>query len=105
MLCDAGLRRPKLDPGRPRHAARSRRHCEVAGRSRLAWSWPAGPGSRGRGMRRHEAGSGGALRRREFLRAGLLGFGGLTLPQLMALRARAADPGAGERTALIVVLL
>ncbi|MFO0890396.1 MAG: DUF1501 domain-containing protein [Isosphaeraceae bacterium] len=44
------------------------------------------------------------MRRREFLRAGLVGFSGLTLPGLFALRA-AAPAGAGERTALLVVWL
>src|SRR5215467_9594567 len=43
------------------------------------------------------------MRRREFLRAGLGGFGCLSLPDLLALRARAWQPGA--RTALIVVWL
>jgi uncharacterized protein (DUF1501 family) len=43
------------------------------------------------------------MRRREFLRAGLCGFGCLSLPELLALRARAAQPG--TRTALIVVWL
>jgi uncharacterized protein (DUF1501 family) len=43
-----------------------------------------------------------ALRRREFLRVGL---GGLSLPGLLTLRARAAAPPRGERTALLVVWL
>jgi uncharacterized protein (DUF1501 family) len=43
------------------------------------------------------------MRRREFLRAGLGGFVCLSLPELLALRARAGQPGA--RTALIVVWL
>lgn len=45
------------------------------------------------------------MRRREFLRAGLMGLGSLTLPQLLALRARAGASGGGERTALLVVWL
>ena len=43
------------------------------------------------------------MRRREFLRAGLAGLTGLTLPDLLALRARADTTG--ERTALLVVWL
>src|SRR6516165_6924267 len=43
------------------------------------------------------------MRRREFLRAGLAGLSGLTLPDLLALRARAGTTG--ERTALLVVWL
>lgn len=42
------------------------------------------------------------MRRREFLRTGLAG---LSLPQLLALRARAGTPSTGDRTALIVVWL
>jgi Protein of unknown function (DUF1501) len=42
------------------------------------------------------------MRRREFLRTGLAG---LSLPQLLALRARAGTSSAGDRTALIVVWL
>ncbi|APW62358.1 DUF1501 domain-containing protein [Paludisphaera borealis] len=42
------------------------------------------------------------MRRREFLRTGLAG---LSLPQLLAMRARAGTPSTGERTALIVVWL
>ena len=45
------------------------------------------------------------MRRREFLRAGLAGLSGLTLPGLLALRARAGTAPAGERTALLVVWL
>src|SRR3954454_21793011 len=41
------------------------------------------------------------MRRREFLRAGLAGLSGLTLPGLFELRARAGSTA--ERTALIVV--
>ncbi len=47
----------------------------------------------------------GPMRRREFLRFGLTGFAGLTLPALYRLRADAADDQTGERTALIVVWL
>src|SRR5262249_17674676 len=43
------------------------------------------------------------MRRRDFLRAGLAGLSGLTLPDLLALRARAGTTG--ERTALLVVWL
>ena len=45
------------------------------------------------------------MRRREFLRAGLPGLAGLTLPGLLALRARAGSTPRGERTALLVVWL
>ncbi len=45
------------------------------------------------------------MRRREFLRAGLAGLSGLTLPELFARRARAATGAASERTALLVVWL
>ena len=45
------------------------------------------------------------MRRREFLRAGLAGLSGLTLPGLLALRARAGTGSTGERTALLVVWL
>jgi uncharacterized protein (DUF1501 family) len=45
------------------------------------------------------------MRRREFLRAGLAGLSGLTLAELIALRARAATVVGSERTALIVVWL
>lgn len=45
------------------------------------------------------------MQRREFLRAGLAGLSGLTLPELFALRARAGAGSRGERTALIVVWL
>jgi hypothetical protein len=50
----------------------------------------------------------GPLRRREFLRLGLTGFAGLSLPALYRLRAQAAAAETGasrERTALIVVWL
>jgi uncharacterized protein (DUF1501 family) len=43
------------------------------------------------------------MRRREFLRAGLAGVSGLTLPELIALRAGSGSEG--ERTALLVVWL
>ncbi|MEX0676901.1 MAG: DUF1501 domain-containing protein [Pirellulales bacterium] len=43
--------------------------------------------------------------RREFLRVGLAGFGALSLPGLLRLRAAAATPGGGERTAVIIVWL
>lgn len=45
------------------------------------------------------------LSRREVLRAGLVGFSGLTLPGLMNLRARAAAAGGKEKTAVILVWL
>jgi hypothetical protein len=47
------------------------------------------------------------MRRREFLRVGMSGLGGLSLPGLMALRSRAGSAAADrrERTALIVVWL
>ena len=45
------------------------------------------------------------MRRREFLRVGLAGFGSLALPGLMRLRVEAATPSAGERTAVILVWL
>jgi len=45
------------------------------------------------------------MRQREFLRVGLAGFSGLTLPELIARRAGAATGSAGERTALLVVWL
>src|SRR5262245_40158170 len=44
------------------------------------------------------------MNRREFLSAGLTGLGSLSLPGLLALRARAAA-GPRERTALLVVWL
>ena len=44
------------------------------------------------------------INRREVLRAGLVGFTGLTLPGLLNLRARAAA-GGGEKTAVILVWL
>lgn len=47
----------------------------------------------------------GPIRRREFLRAGLAGFGGLSLPGLLRLRAEAAVDEARERTAIIIVWL
>src|SRR3989440_8811149 len=43
--------------------------------------------------------------RREFLRAGLAGFGTLSLPGLFRLRARAALPESSGRTAVILVWL
>ena len=43
--------------------------------------------------------------RREFLRAGLAGFGTLSLPALLRLRAQAAAAPARERTAVIIVWL
>src|SRR3954447_15922832 len=45
------------------------------------------------------------MRRREFLRAGLAGPSGLTLPGLIALRARAGTDSTSDRTALLVVWL
>src|SRR5262245_54042174 len=53
----------------------------------------------------HESGTPLRLRRREFLCVGLLGLGGLTLPQLLAHRARGASAATRDRTALIVVWL
>jgi uncharacterized protein (DUF1501 family) len=47
----------------------------------------------------------GPIRRREFLRAGLAGFGSLSLPGLFRLRAEAAAPPQRERTAVIIVWL
>jgi uncharacterized protein (DUF1501 family) len=43
--------------------------------------------------------------RREFLRVGLAGFGSLSLPGLLRLRAAAAAPGTEQRTAVIIVWL
>ncbi|MFO0887822.1 MAG: DUF1501 domain-containing protein [Isosphaeraceae bacterium] len=43
--------------------------------------------------------------RREFLRAGMMGFGTLSLPGLLRLRAEAAVESPGEPTALIIVWL
>ncbi len=45
------------------------------------------------------------IRRREFLRFGMAGLSGLTLPGLLRLRAEAALPRKSEPTALIVVFL
>jgi uncharacterized protein (DUF1501 family) len=45
------------------------------------------------------------MQRREFLRAGLTGFGSLSLPALMRLRAHAGATGSGDRTAVILVWL
>ena len=45
------------------------------------------------------------LKRREFLRTGLTGFGSLSLPGLLSLRAEAGLAAAGPRTALILVWL
>jgi uncharacterized protein (DUF1501 family) len=47
----------------------------------------------------------GGLKRREFLRAGLAGFGSLSLPSLLRLRAEAPLPEAKKRTAVIIVWL
>ena len=47
----------------------------------------------------------GPLRRREFLRVGLAGLGGLTLPQLFQLRANAGASPRSERKAVIIVWL
>src|SRR5262245_55507162 len=47
----------------------------------------------------------GPLRRREFLRAGLAGLSGLSLPGLFRLRAEAGVPELRERTAVIIVWL
>src|SRR4051794_15235239 len=47
----------------------------------------------------------GGTTRRELLRAGLAGFGALSLPGLLRLRAEASTPGAGEPTAVILVWL
>jgi uncharacterized protein (DUF1501 family) len=47
----------------------------------------------------------GPIRRREFLRAGLAGLGGLSLPGLFRLRAEAAASPQRERTAVIIVWL
>src|SRR5262245_12479878 len=47
----------------------------------------------------------GGVTRRELLRAGLAGFGALSLPGLLRLRAEAARPSAGEPTAVILVWL
>ncbi len=45
------------------------------------------------------------MHRREFLRLGLAGLANLTLPELLAQRARAGTSAAGDRTAVIVVWL
>ena len=42
--------------------------------------------------------------RREFLQAGLAGFAGLALPDLLRLRAQAPRPGTDERTAIIYLV-
>lgn len=47
----------------------------------------------------------GPLRRRDFLKLGLAGFSGLTLPELFRLRADAASPIPSRRSAIIVVWL
>ncbi len=47
----------------------------------------------------------GPLRRREFLRVGLAGLGGLSLPGLFQLRAQAQETRERERTAVIIVWL
>jgi hypothetical protein len=47
----------------------------------------------------------GRFQRREFLRAGLAGLGGLTLPGLLQARAQAAPGPSRERTAVILVWL
>ncbi|MBI3863484.1 MAG: DUF1501 domain-containing protein [Planctomycetia bacterium] len=45
------------------------------------------------------------MNRRKFLRVGLAGFGSLSLPGLMRMRAQAAQPQSGGRTAVILVWL
>jgi len=47
----------------------------------------------------------GPLLRRDFLRLGLAGFAGLSLPELFRLRAEAATPASSRRSAIIVVWL
>jgi hypothetical protein len=47
----------------------------------------------------------GPLRRRSFLRLGLSGFAGLSLPELFRIRAEAAEPANARRSAIIVVWL
>jgi uncharacterized protein (DUF1501 family) len=47
----------------------------------------------------------GSNSRREFLRIGLAGFGGLSLPALLRLQAEAAPAATRERTAVIIVWL
>lgn len=47
----------------------------------------------------------GPVRRRDFLRLGLAGFAGLSLPDLYRLRAEEVNPAAARRTAIIVVWL
>src|SRR5450755_1459755 len=53
----------------------------------------------------HKTGCQGPLRRRGFLRLGLAGFSGLTLPELFRLRADAGLPTPARRSAIIVVWL
>jgi uncharacterized protein (DUF1501 family) len=55
-------------------------------------------------LREHARGT-GTIRRRQFLRVGLAGFGSLSLPGMLRLRARAASTPARPKTALIVVWL
>ena len=45
-----------------------------------------------------------SLNRRRLLQAGVAGFGGLTLPQLLAARATAADTAGREKSCLFIVL-
>jgi hypothetical protein len=52
---------------------------------------------------RRASGLSDRLNRREFLRAGLAGFGALSLPDLLRLRAEAPLPRTEERTAVILV--
>jgi uncharacterized protein (DUF1501 family) len=47
----------------------------------------------------------GPIRRRSFLRLGLAGFTGLSLPDLFRRRAEAAEPNSSRRSAIIVVWL
>ena len=47
----------------------------------------------------------GAIRRREFLQAGLAAFAGLSLPALLRLRSLADAADRKERTAVILVWL
>src|SRR5262245_53622289 len=53
----------------------------------------------------HPSQCAGPIKRREFLRVGLTGFGALSLPGLFRLRAGAGFSGSSHRTALIVVWL
>ena len=56
-------------------------------------------------MARNAAARRRSTSRREFLRVGLAGFGTLSLPGLLRLRAAAATPSAKNRTAVIIVWL